>query len=126
MLPVRHRLRTGAEFNAVTRGPGGARAGSPLLVVHANLTDSRAVRPPRVGFVVSKAVGGAVTRNLVKRRLRAQVAGALPRVPAGVDLVIRAQPAAAGVSSSVLGAELRRLLDAVLRRVPAGTATSQP
>lgn len=27
--------------------------------------------PDRFGFVVSKAVGGAVTRNLVKRRLRA-------------------------------------------------------
>lgn len=123
MLPVRHRLRTGVEFNAVTRGPGGARAGSPLLVVHANQTDPRAVRPPRVGFVVSKAVGGAVTRNLVKRRLRAQAAGALPEVPAGVDLVIRAQPAAAGVSSAVLGAELRRLLDTVLQRMATRTAS---
>lgn len=117
MLPVRHRLRTGAEFSAVTRGPGGARAGSRLLVVHANQTDSRAVRPPRVGFVVSKAVGGAVRRNRVKRRLRARVAGLLPTVPAGVDLVIRAQPAAADAASAVLAGEVQRLLDVVLSRV---------
>lgn len=117
MLPVRHRLRSGAEYGAVTRGPGAARAGSRLLVVHANQTDSRAVRPPRVGFVVSKAVGGAVIRNRVKRRLRAQASRRLPSLPAGVDLVVRAQPSAADASSAVLGTELDRLVDVVLGRV---------
>ena len=120
MLPARHRLRTGAEFTAVTRRPGGARAGSRLLVVHANVTDSRAARPPRVGFVVSKKVGGAVVRNRVKRRLRAQVARLLPAIPPCVDIVVRAQPAAAVVDSSQLGAELERLLSSVVGRV--GTA----
>lgn len=49
----------------------------------------------RFGFVVSKNVGPAVTRNLVKRRLRALAAGALTNVP--VDVVIRALPEAATV-----------------------------
>lgn len=119
MLPVQHRLRTGAEFSAVTRGPGGARAGSRLLVVHANQTDSRAVRPPRVGFVVSKAVGGAVTRNLVKRRLRACVAGLIVAVPSGVDIVVRAQSAASAVPYDVLAADLERLVEAAVERVSA-------
>lgn len=118
MLPARNRLRTAAEFTAVTRGRGGARAGSRLLVVHANQTDSRTVRPPRVGFVVSKAVGGAVTRNLVKRRLRARTAALLPTVPAGVDLVVRAQPAAAEVPSADLAAELERLVTVALDKLP--------
>ena len=117
MLPVRNRLRTGAEFSAVTRGPGGARAGSRLLVVHATQTDSRTVRPSRVGFVVSKAVGGAVARNRVKRRLRAQVARLLPQLPKGVDIVVRAQPAAAQASSPALASELERLLSAVAARL---------
>lgn len=117
MLPVEHRLRTGAEFRAVTRGPGGARAGSRLLVVHVNRTDPGGLRPPRVGLVVSKAVGGAVVRNRLKRRLRAQAGALLARVPAGLDLVVRAQPAAAEVDSSVLGAELGRLVDAACARV---------
>jgi ribonuclease P protein component len=119
VLPVRNRLRTGAEFTAVTRGRGGARSGSRLLVVHANQTDSRTARPPRVGFVVPRSVGGAVTRNLVKRRLRARIAALLPVVPGGVDLVVRAQPAAAQVSSEGLTADLERLLTLVLAKLPA-------
>lgn len=86
-------------------------------MVHANQTDSRAARPPRVGFVVSKNVGGAVVRNRVKRRLRAQVTRLLPSVPAGVDVVVRAQPAASDMSSAELGSELERLLRAALPRV---------
>ncbi len=63
-------------------------------MVHANVTDSRAGLPPRVGFVVSKAVGNAVVRNRTKRRLRAVIATELTGIPAGVDVVVRAQPAA--------------------------------
>ena len=110
MLPPRHRLRTAADFSAVTRGPGAARAGSRLLVVHARQTDPHAARPPRVGLVVSKAVGGAVVRNQVKRRLRGLLAGRLAAVPPGVDLVVRAQPASAGLSSHALARDLDRLL----------------
>ncbi len=49
----------------------------------------------RAGFVVSKAVGGAVTRNRVKRRLRHMVAAQLASGTSGVDVVVRALPAAA-------------------------------
>ena len=49
----------------------------------------------RFGFVVSKQVGGAVTRNLVKRRLRAIARELLQNSPNGYDLVIRALPPAA-------------------------------
>jgi ribonuclease P protein component len=48
----------------------------------------------RAGFIVSKAVGKAVTRNRVKRRLRHLAAAALPATPGGVDVVVRALPAA--------------------------------
>jgi ribonuclease P protein component len=63
---------------------------------------------------VSKAVGSAVVRNRVKRRLRAQVADRLDRVPAGVDLVVRANPASAGATSDELGQHLDRALGRVL------------
>ena len=74
---------------------------------------------------MSKAVGGAVTRNRVKRRLRALTAARLGRLPAGVDLVVRAQPAAAEQSFEALGGELDRLLAQVLRR-SAAPERSQP
>ena len=81
MLPAPNRLRERWDFASVVRGPGGTRAGSRLLVVHATRTDARAGCPPRVGFVVSRAVGNAVVRNRTKRRLRALVAGAPGRGP---------------------------------------------
>ncbi|MCW2811674.1 MAG: rnpA [Friedmanniella sp.] len=71
----------------------GVRAGRSTLVVHAG--PSRTAESVRVGFVVSKAVGNAVTRNRVKRRLRHLAADRLPVTPAGVDLVVRALPRAA-------------------------------
>jgi ribonuclease P protein component len=123
VLPARHRLRTAADFSATVRGAGGARSGAPLLVVHARYVPSfegenrPADQPARVGFVVSNAVGGAVTRNRTKRVLRHLVADRLSRIPAGCDLVVRANPAAAGATTPELAADLDRALDAVLRRL---------
>jgi ribonuclease P protein component len=113
VLPAGHRLRSSADFAAVLRGPGGARAGSTMVVVHASQADARAGLPPRVGFVVSKAVGGAVVRNRTKRRLRALVASRLGSLPTGTDVVVRANPLAAQASS----AELARDLDRALSRL---------
>ena len=100
MLPAPNRLRERADFTSAVRSSGGCRAGSRLLVVHATSTDARAGLPPRVGFVVSKAVGGAVVRNRTKRRLRALVSARLDRLPDGLDVVVRANPPAAGASST--------------------------
>lgn len=95
MLPRSARMRSAPEFRATTRR--GVRAGRPTLVVHARLPHTS---PPessstRVGFVVSKAVGNAVTRNRVKRRLRHLVRPLLQGCPQPVHLVVRALPAAA-------------------------------
>lgn len=84
--------------------------------MHANRTDARAELPPRVGFVVSKAVGNAVVRNRTKRRLRASIATRLSDIPLGFDLVVRANPAAAtatyGQLDAALGQQLSRALKA--------------
>lgn len=71
----------------------------------------------RVGFVVSRKVGNAVVRNRVKRRLRSLLASRLAELPTGVDLVVRANPAAAFASNPALDDELNRLLPRVLPRV---------
>lgn len=85
------------------------------MVVHLLVPSSGRARTftalgPLVGFVVSKAVGPAVTRNLVKRRLRhlaRERTGSLP--PHGM-LVVRALPAAADASYDQLARELDRCL----------------
>jgi ribonuclease P protein component len=84
-------------------------------------------RPARVGFVVSKAVGNAVTRNRTSRVLRHLVAARLTRIPTGCDLVVRATPAAAGATTPDLATDLDQALDTVLRRLgtpaPAGASS---
>lgn len=121
MLPAPNRLRERADFASAVRGPGGARAGSTLVVLHANRTDARAGCPPRVGFVVSKAVGGAVVRNRTKRRLRALMAAELTGIPAGVDVVVRANPASADATFTELAEALKPLLRKVIRRIEVTT-----
>ena len=123
MLPAQHRLRHSADFAAAVRAAGGARSGSRLLVVHANQTDTRAGLPPRVGFVVSNAVGSAVVRNRTKRRLRALMHQRINLLPSGTDVVIRANPAAAQANSTELASEIDVLLSRVVRRL---APTSQP
>jgi len=96
-------MRDSEDFTAAVRR--GSSAGSSSLVAHV-YPDSSRDAAPLVGFVVSKAVGVAVERNRVKRRLRHLMRDHLPTLPLGSRVVIRALPAAAGLSSSVLAADL--------------------
>ena len=113
MLPAPNRLRQRADFTSAVRSSGGCRAGSRLLVVHATHTDARAGLPPRVGFVVSKAVGGAVVRNRTKRRLRHVAASHIAEIPCGTDVVVRANPSAADADYPELEAAFVRQLPKV-------------
>src|SRR5664280_2510223 len=120
VLPARHRLRSSTDFAAVfrgARGAGGSRSGSRFVVVHVNSTDARAGQPPRVGLVVSKAVGNAVVRNRTKRVLRALMSTRIDQLPAGVDVVINAKTDLPGTPTALLAQDLDRLLITVLRRV---------
>ena len=75
----------------------------------------------RVGFVVSKAVGGAVVRNRVKRRLRHLAAQQLAGAPVARDLVVRALPAAA-VSPVKVPDDLSSAWGQALRRLSPGSS----
>ncbi|SDR94148.1 ribonuclease P protein component [Paraoerskovia marina] len=72
--------------------------------------DAGSIAVPTVGFVVSKQVGNAVERNLVKRRLRGAFRSHLEELPAGSTTVVRALPASAGADYSTLEADLDRCL----------------
>ncbi|CAA9406492.1 MAG: Ribonuclease P protein component [uncultured Nocardioides sp.] len=114
MLPVQHRLTDSETFRTAVRR--GRRAGTRSLVVHVWSDPDADPAPVRVGFTVSKAVGGAVVRNRVKRRLRHLVGELLPSIETGpgrAALVVRAQPAAASASYADLGADLARCLQRV-------------
>jgi ribonuclease P protein component len=112
VLPGEARLTRSQDFTAAMRG--GRRAGRPLVVVHLRTdppTETEgASAPAKVGFVTSKAVGNAVVRNRVRRRLRHVMSARLTELPAGALLVVRATPAAAGATSVQLGEDLDRAL----------------
>jgi ribonuclease P protein component len=83
-------MRSSADFRTTVRR--GVRVARPTVVVHAAFEQQPGVL---VGLVVSKAVGNAVTRNTVKRRLRHLARECLAGTPAGCRVVVRALPPAA-------------------------------
>ena len=113
MLPAAARMRRKAEFSQAIRN--GSRAGKPLLSGHL-LVRAGQDEPARVGFVVSRAVGSAVLRNRVRRRLRHLVRGYLVSLPGGSLLVLRAHPRAATARQADIAAELDLVIGTLLRR----------
>jgi ribonuclease P protein component len=114
VLAAAHRLRRSTDFAAAVRG--GRRVGRGTVVVHLLLDEPASAgssdSPARAGFVVSKAVGNAVVRNRVRRRLRHLVRDRLDALPPGARLVVRALPASASATSHALGADLDAALAA--------------
>jgi ribonuclease P protein component len=123
MLPQQSRMRRPEEFRRVLRT--GRRAGGSVLAGHLLLAadssgeSGRGVRagdPAKVGFIVSRAVGSAVVRNRVKRRLRELMRRRVASLPGGSLLVLRAHPPAAGARQADLAADLDLVIGRLLRR----------
>ncbi|WP_223120671.1 MULTISPECIES: ribonuclease P protein component [Tsukamurella] len=89
---------------ATNTSPVPAPEGGPGLVVSAIDPVTPA---PRVGLVVSKAVGNAVIRHTVARRLRAAVASVAGELDDGALVVVRALRTAADEDANELAAQLR-------------------
>lgn len=119
-----HRLRSSADF-ARTRQQGRRLNSARLTLIYARRApmagateasggvaggESAAVAPTRIGFAISKRVGDAVRRNLVKRRLREHLRRALWKIAPGWDMIIGARPGAAQADDVALGAEALDLL----------------
>nr|WP_220657188.1 ribonuclease P protein component [Tsukamurella sp. TY48] len=133
MLPARHRMSSSRDFAAAVKG--GRRVGRRSIVVHVvnrgqpAMADEIAspaaasermpglvvsgsgvdpvIPAPRVGLIVSKSVGNAVTRHAVARRLRAAASSLVGGLDDGSLVVIRALRAAADDDSDELAAQLR-------------------
>ena len=86
----------------------GRKASTAHLVVYLKRVPGNA--QARFGFVVSKAVGGAVQRNLVKRRLRSAIRDSFlispPPQSTSFDLVVRALPGSASLDWNKLSSEV--------------------
>jgi ribonuclease P protein component len=88
----RHRLSRSRDFDAVYRQ--GRSVSTRFLVLYwfVREDEAPAVEGPRLGLAVPRAVGNAVTRNRIKRRLREIFRARSPGLPQENDyvLVVRA------------------------------------
>jgi ribonuclease P protein component len=71
---------------------------------------------PRIGFTVSRALGGAVQRNRIRRRMREAVRAQLNRLTAPVDVVINPKRVVLEAEFVQLTSEVARAFDVVQRK----------
>lgn len=109
----RHRLSRSRDFEAVYRK--GRSTSSRFLVLYWFEREScSGGEPPRLGIAVPKQVGGAVTRNRLKRQLR-EIWRDHAALPEGKDYVLIARPglaeAAAAQGFAWLGERVSEVVD---------------
>jgi len=102
VLSKANRVLSAADFKSSVRRGRRVNTGHAVLYV----TNRDAAQPTRFGFIVGKNVGGAVTRNLVRRRLRSIGRELLVDHSTGRDLVIRALPGVEQLAWDTLHSEI--------------------
>ena len=109
-LPNNQRIRRTAEFRAVFAQ--GRRSSNEFINVVAKPNDLAYLR---VGLAVNKRVGNAVTRNLVKRRIRSTFIDT--HVVKGWDVVVTAKPGSSDIPFTKLDRAIKKMIERVGVRV---------
>jgi len=104
-FPREARLVRRGAFDIVYRG--GKRLSSSHFTVFVRPNE---VGLSRFGFSIKKALGGAVVRNRIRRRVREIVRGHRQEIPAGWDIVIHPKSTVGKAPFAALEQDLLRLL----------------
>ena len=104
-LPREARLVRRGEFDAVYRA-GKRRSSSHFTVFFR----ANALPQSRFGVSIKKALGGAVVRNRIRRRVREIVRCHRQEISAGWDIVIHPKKSVERADFAVVTAELLRLV----------------
>ena len=115
MLARENRLISADDFRSTMRT--GRKIASTHLVTYLKREPNH--KDSRFGFVVAKSVGGAVSRNLVKRRLRAVAREILAELSPTISLsiVVRALEGAADASFEELKTQFSTSVQAGVRKL---------
>lgn len=128
-IPVLPTLKARAEFLAVR---GGRRLSTPAFLVEMRSRPEGAdrVAGPRFGFTITKKIGNAVTRNRIRRRLKAAFAAyAEKHAQPSCDYVVVARHAALDRPFALLLEDVTRAFAALHRtgsQRPAAGPRSSP
>ncbi len=112
-FPPSLRLRKRAEFDRVYQG--GERHSSANLTVIFLAPTGRG--GSRVGFTAGKALGGAVERNRIRRRLREAVRRHLRELRTPAEVVFHPRKSALRAEFSQLEAEVTRAFTVISKRL---------
>lgn len=113
------RLRKRADFLALTKGPAVGRWSTPAFLLLGRARSDLA--PARVGFTVTKKIGGAVVRNRLKRRLRALAREVLSlHGQSGLDYVLIGRKPGLDSDYAAMKADLMRGLRKIHTAHPKG------
>ena len=105
------RLRKRAEFDRIYKG-GERYSSANMTVIFLAGTGG-----PRVGFTAGKALGGAVERNRIRRRLREAVRRHLRELKMPADVVFHPRKSALRADFSQLEAEVERAFAVISKKL---------
>ena len=130
VFPRSSRLLRHADFDRVYKQ--GRRHFSALMTVfylerkRAQAAQGQAECGLRVGFSVGRALGGAVQRNRMKRRLREAVRLTRPTPGPGADVVINPKKVVLTAGFDVLLNEVRQAFVVIQKKVGTGAVALMP
>jgi ribonuclease P protein component len=119
-MPTTHRLRKHADYQ-LTYKAGRKQFSKQIAYFHAlrpllgqDGKPRRSDTPgPRIGLTVPKALGGAVDRNRIKRRMREAVRAALPLLTSPVDVILHPRRSVIDLDFTLLKREVAQIFRSV-------------
>lgn len=119
-MPSAHRLCKHADYGLVY---GASRKHQSTSLSFFYRTCPQApdlARVARFGITVPRAIGNAVLRNRIKRRIRVVARGSLHLLPVEADVVLHPRPVVAVMPFAALERELAVVFATVARKLAAG------
>jgi ribonuclease P protein component len=113
------RLRKHADYGSVY-GAARRHSSASLSYFYRPRLAAGDVANARFGITTPRALGPAVLRNRIKRRLRLAARAALPLLPSDVDLVLHPRASVATMPFPELLREMEAVCAAVTRKIASG------